>query len=244
MKNSAAYVRRWFVEKSQFAVLVGPVSEILDDLLAEKAFPGVIYSQSTQGDWWSALGAALGHCPAAPPLGGTDWYSPAATWWCRRAALSMRAGCSAAEAAALNKEKFITDFIAELNREPHAPRAFPACFPNDELDRRAARQAGEKEWGDWIDGPYAVCLRRFSAESCVRKESWAKRLRDHFDGQGEALDDLAMFDLVEALESLMLPFAPSERPSGTPGEVVDRALDLLRLGRELPYAGVVGFKGE
>ena len=44
-----------------------------------------------------------------------------------------------------------------------------------------------------------------------------------------------LFDLVERLESLLLPFAPWERGSCTPGKAIDRSLDALSLGREQPY---------
>ncbi len=81
------------------------------------------------------------------------------------------------------------------------------------------------------------CLRRFSGESCVGKEALRARIRLHMDDvPGYRLDDNALFDLVERLESLVLPFAPWQRESGTPGRAIDAPLAMLGLGVELPYA--------
>jgi hypothetical protein len=150
--------------------------------------------------------------------------------------LGLKQGLSVEDAAARNRACFIDAFVRALAEEPLALVAFPAAFPNERLDSDAAVRCAAAEWESWIDGGYAVCLRRFSGESCVRKESLAKRIRLHLDqAPGYHLDAAALFDLVERLESLVLPFAPWQRDGGTPGRAIDAPLAQLGLGVELPY---------
>lgn len=230
--DDQGYVSRWFLNKDAFLSSSGASETQFEDLLAAGAMPGVIYSQSSDGDWWSILGAAE---DSAAPAGGEDWYSPAAVWWCRRAILAIRQGSSAEAAAQVNKEHFLKGFVGSLALEPLAKRAFPSAFLGDRVET-SARKVAEAEWDSWISGGYAVCLRRFSAETCIRKESLGHCVREHFAGAEEnRLDDQTLFDLVERLEALILPFSPWERPNCTPGKAVDPALEFLQLGREYPY---------
>lgn len=231
-----SYVRRWFICKEEFADQLGVEEAVVDELICAGAHPGIIYSFSEKG-WWSALGAALGAMPPQPPRGALHFYSPAALWWARRALLRVRRGCSIDEAAGRNRQDFVGDFVSRLAREQFADRAFPGAFAGDRVDRAGAFQAASKQWSDWLNGSYAVCLRRFSAESCIRKESLARRIRDHFEGVETLPDEDVLFTLAEQLESYVLPFAPSERAGGTPGRTIDRMLAELALGRERPYNG-------
>ncbi len=238
--SDLAYARRWFLDEPTFLAAVGAPETVTRSLLTAKAMPGAIYARSPTGDWWSALGAARGEMPPAPPAKGEYWYAPAAVWWGRRAILAVRSGASPEAAAEANLQAFVRDFHASLAVQRFADRAFSACFAQDgTIASQAAEAAAREEWSSWLSGVYAVCLRRFSAASCVEKESLARRLRDHFEVPGEALDESMVFDLIERLEGLMLPFAPSERPSCTPGHVVDRGLASLNLGAEFPYEGAL-----
>jgi hypothetical protein len=219
-----AYVQRWFLTPELFHRQLGAAPDLVERLIEAGAMPGAIYAEQ-DGVWWSALGAT-------EPPAGIIWYAPAALWWGRRAMLGLKQGLSVEEAAARNRAHFIETFVHALAGEPLARVAFPdAC-----LDPDAAGRCAAAEWESWTGGGYAVCLRRFSGESCVRKESLGKRIRLHMDRvPGYLLDDEALFDLVERLESLILPFAPWQRDGGTPGRAIDGPLAQLELGIELPY---------
>jgi hypothetical protein len=223
-----AYVQRWFLTPELFHRQLGAVPDLVERLIGAGAMPGAIYAEQ-EGVWWSALGAT-------EPPSGTIWYAPAALWWGRRAMLGLKQGLSVQETAARNRIHFIATFLRALSGEPLARLAFPDAFPNERLDPAAAARCAAAEWESWIGGGYAVCLLRFSGESCVRKESLGKRIRLHMDQvPGYLLDDETLFDLVERLESLVLPFAPWQRDGGTPGRAIDGPLAQLELGVELPY---------
>jgi hypothetical protein len=224
-----AYVQRWFLPPELFCRQIGAAPDLVEKLIDAGAMPGPIYAEH-DGAWWSALGAT------EPPPPGGRCYAPAALWWGRRAMLSLKQGRSIDEAAARNRTHFIAAFVRALAEEPLALVAFPDAFPDERLDAGAAARCAVPEWESWIRGGYAVCLRRFSGESCVRKESLGKRIRLHMDRvPGYHLDDDSLFDLVERLESLVLPFAPWQRDVGTPGRAIDGPLAQLGLGIELPY---------
>lgn len=228
--ETISYFTRYFIEKDEFVENSGAPEPLVDDLLAAGAMPGIIYSYSEKEGWWSVLGTAS----PLQPSEGRHFYSPAALWWCRRALMEVRRGKSPSAAALSNRRRFVDTFVEKVGSEPFAGRAFPSAFANGSLDNAAARKVAEGEWGDWIGGGYGVCLRRFTAETCIRKEALGRRIKDHFEHDDRLSDDI-LFDLVEQLESLLLPFAPWERESCTPGKTVDRSLAALSLGREQPY---------
>jgi hypothetical protein len=232
------YVAKHFIDFETFVRRCGGSADQVEALLAAKAAPGVIYSQSQDGFWWSALAGYVGASDASPPAGGTDWYAPSAVWWVRRAILTSRAGMDPQGAANLNQDTFIEQFFEALTSVAHAKLNYPICFENETLATNAARQVALKEWEGWVSGAYAVCLAAFSGESCVRKEVYAWRIRNHHDNSDASLllSSTELFDLTEQLASLLMPFAPFERSSGTPGKAIDRTLAALNVGIEEPYA--------
>jgi hypothetical protein len=70
----------------------------------------------------------------------------------------------------------------------------------------------------------------------VRKESLGamlkRRVADGGDLSGSAGE---LLDACAALQQHLLPFAPWERPSGTPGRTIDVIVPALGLGIEQPY---------
>ena len=225
--DARRYVERWFWTLDDLAEAVGVTSSRIEQLIAAKCAPGPIYARSSDG-WWSALGAE-----GAPPA-GEHWYSPGAAWGLRQAELAARGGNSLAEAADLLREHFAGRFAAALGHQRHARLAFAACFSGDAVDPEAARLAAHEEWASWIQGGYGVCLRVFTAETCVVKESlgaWLKAAVAEPD-----YDAAALLADAEALAGLLLPFAPWQRASGTPGRTIDRLLCEQRLGDDRPYA--------
>jgi len=230
-----AYVRRWFVPFETLVRRSGGSAEQVEALIAAGAAPGAIYAGRPGGGWWSTLAAFKGEDSVEPPAGSEGWYTPAALYWLRRALLVLREGASPAEAAERNRDAFVDQFVAALKAEPLASANYPEAFDGAELDIDSARRMGVTEWGYWRTGAYAICLRSFTGAASVAKESVAKKIKEELAARERTISDFELLDLVERLASLMLPFAPSERPSCTPGVTVDRVIELLKLGHEEPY---------
>lgn len=219
------YVERWFWTLEALADAVGITSDQALELIDAGCAPGPIYMLGGQG-WWSALGDD-------PMPAGEAWYAPGATWWLRRAVRACRTGASPVEAAEIAREGFVTAFTAALGRIPDAAMAFPDCFVAGMIDPDAARVAACQEWQSWIDGGYGVCLRVFTPDSCIAKESLGAAMKAAL--ASGSYDTAVLLDQAEALAGLILPFAPWQRPVGTPGRTIDRLLAEQKLGRERPY---------
>ena len=132
------------------------------------------------------------------------------------------------------RDTFADRFAVALGHQRYARLAFATCFSDDAIAPDAARVAAWDEWASWIQGGYGVCLRVFTAESCVAKESLGASLKAAL---AEAdYDPAALLADAEALAGLLLPFAPWQRASGTPGRTIDRLLRERRLGDDRPYA--------
>ncbi len=230
-----AYVHQWFVPFDTLVRRSGGSREQISALIEAGAAPGAIYALSPDGGWWSALDAFEGEGSSEPPAGSECWYTPAALYWLRRALLARREGASPAEAAERNRDAFIDQFIAALKAEPLASDNYPEAFNGDRLNVDLAGRIGITEWDNWRTGAYAVCLRSFTGATCVTKESLAKNIKAELAGEQRTVDEYELLDLTERLNSVMLPFAPTERPTRTPGVTVDRVFELLKLGREEPY---------
>lgn len=226
--TTQAYVERWFIPFGELVTRSGGRDSVIAALIEAGAAPGPVYIR-TGDDWWHALQDE----PA--PDDGERWYAPAAAYWLRRAILAMRDGASVIEAARMNHDHFATQFATALANEPLALAPFGETMVDGSINPIAARQRAQAEWADWINGGYAVCLRSFTGQSCVEKEALGYYLR-RTDPDGS--NELILLDLVERLSTLMLPFAPFQRQTGTPGFAVDRLLSVMQLGREDPYRGL------
>ncbi|MDQ2878914.1 MAG: DUF6058 family natural product biosynthesis protein [Pseudomonadota bacterium] len=231
------YVAAYFMSLDDLAQSCGASVAETEQLIAAGCAPGRIYAFDRAHGWWSALGGYRSGHAGAPPVGHDDHYSPAAAWWLRRAVLGRRQGTSIDASAALNRDIFGRDFGAALAATPEAPVAFPHCFDiAGAIDREAALTQASDEWDAWLDGGYAVCLRIFTGETCVRKESLGAALKRHVAAaEASPLSSDQVIGMCERLAQLMLPFSPWERAHCTPGVTIDRLLDALSLGRELPY---------
>lgn len=221
------YVECWFWTLDELAEAVGVVPARIEQLIAAACAPGPIYAWDGIR-WWSALGAE------GPPPFGERWYSPGAAWGLRQAELATRGGNSPQDAAAALRDRFAERFVVALGRQPHARLAFDACFSGDAIDRKAADIAARSEWESWIQGGYGVCLRIFTAETCVAKEALGARIKAAIGAPG--YDPAALLADAETLAGLILPFAPWQRPVGTPGRTIDRLLREQHLGDDRPYA--------
>ena len=225
--DTRRYVERWFWTLDDLAQAVGVTPARIEQLIAAQCAPGPIYARGPDG-WWSALGA-----DGAAPV-GEHWYSPGAAWGLRQAELATRGGISPREAAVMLRDTFAGRFAAALSHQRHARLAFAACFSGDRVDPVAARDVAEREWASWIQGGYGVCLRVFTAKTCIAKESLGTWLKVALAEPG--YDAAALLAEAEALAALLLPFAPWQRASGTPGRTIDRLLREQCLGDDRPYA--------
>ncbi|MDB5708973.1 MAG: hypothetical protein JWL96_1043 [Sphingomonas bacterium] len=231
------YVVRHFWPIGKLALASGVSEQEAAAMIAGACAPGVIYAFDDKG-WWSALGGYRSGIAGGPSKDAELWYSPAAAWSLRRARLARRGAASLTEAAGANRDWFQAEFADALRAVPEAANAFPSCFDADGMvDRAAAGAQAFEEWAAWLKGGYAVCLRIFSGQTCVAKESLGATLKRHIaDPAVQPMDHGDLLAMCERLAQLMLPFAPWERPVGTPGVTIDRLLRDLSLGGELPYA--------
>jgi len=220
------YMDRWFWTLDDLAEAVGVTPARIGQLIAAGCAPGPIYAWDG-GQWWSALGT-----DGSPPA-GEHWYSPGAAWGLRQEELASRAGMTPREAAAMLRDRFAQAFVAVLATQRHARLAFPHCFADDAVDPAAARAAAHDEWASWLGGGYGVCLRVFTAETCVAKEALGTYIKAAV-AQPD-YDAASVLAEAEALAGLILPFAPWQRPVGTPGRTIDRLLLDQGLGDDRPY---------
>ncbi len=224
-----SYVARYFWRLPELAAATGLTEEEVQRLIRAGCGPGPIYAWS--GRWWSALSACRGADAPAPPDQGELYYSRSAAWDLRRAALLTREGATFTAAADANRDNFVSRFANLLPVVEGAEAAFPSCWPKGVFDRARAETAAGEEWAIWLQGAYGVCLRVFNASTCIHKETLAARLKLRV-ADGMPLD---LLDEAQALAVLILPFAPWERLTGTPGLTIDLLLARLALGDDLPY---------
>lgn len=82
-----------------------------------------------------------------------------------------------------------------------------------------------------LQGGWAVCLRRWDGHHVVTKDLGRARI-DALAQGADILTDawrLKLFNAVERLDAVALPFAPYERPHGTPGKFIDATRKRYRL---------------
>lgn len=220
------YVSSWFWSKDKLAQAAGITHSQLDELIEAKCIPGIIYSHHQDEGWWSALAAYRGDVSASPKADGQDFYSPAALWWIRRTLLLLRQGRTTADAAKHNEAHFSSRYIELAAQQPSH-------------DTLSLHDLAGSEWQSWIAGAYAVCLRDFSAGICFRKELLAKGLKQAAINleQAKPEQQLEIIDQTQELASLLLPFAPWERPTATAGLTIDPILEKLELGIDIPHPG-------
>lgn len=221
-----AYVERHFIRLPELAARGGVELGRVQALIAAGALPGPSYRIWRNGAFWSAVGGAHNGDPEGRPV---EWYSPAAAWWIRRASgLDLLPEAIAGQFA----KHFATAFVTELADLADARLAYPDACPGGTFSPEAAARVATAEWADWINGGYGVCLRHWSAADVIAKMLHRGRIIALTAGGTRetlaAAERAALLDAVERLEAVMLPFAPHQRPTGTPGLWIDRML--LRYG--------------
>lgn len=161
----------------------------------------------------------------APVADGCAYYCPAVLHWVRRARLL------APETPGLLDRLqawFTEDFATALQVQAADARQY-AWSHLYGADGRISQSALVDEVNtlsaDWMNGGWAVCLRRWNGHHVVTKDLERARLAALTENATRDLvghERQAVFDAIERLDSVMLPFAPHERPHGTPGLFIDR----------------------
>lgn len=236
-QNQAAfdYVDFWFWDKTVLLNAANIKHPLLKELIEAKAVPGIIYSFHEKGGWWSALAAYKGETQPHPRQGGQDYYSPASLWWLRHSLLSLKKGMSLQETATHNATNFQQQFRILYKKLPLCyPQLSYALPPISEAELNALART---EWKAWISGSYGVCLRDFTADICLRKEALAKTLKAHLSDQSEGpgISQGELLHMAQDLASLLLPFAPWERPTATAGVILDPIIRSFGLGIDIPH---------
>lgn len=236
-RAARTYVEAHFATPDAMAAAAGCAPGRIAEMVAAGIAPGAVYARDPDRGWWSALAGWVDGGEGTPDDGAETWLSPWAAWAFRQARLAGRSGETLDQIARRTAEAFQNDFIVALAAVGPAPLAFPDCFDADgRVDPVSAGARAAVEWRSWLRGGYAVCLRVFTAETCVRKEAFGALLKRH--AADPDLWPMAADEATAAcatLAGLMLPFAPWERPVGTPGKTIDTLLARHDLGREAPY---------
>jgi hypothetical protein len=229
------YMDAWFCDLQALSASCGLSDEDALEFISMGAAPGVIYAHDGNRHWWSALAAYSGNEHPTPQSSWDAWYSPGASWWLRRARLLVDGGASVAQASKNNRDTFVDKFIPGLRNLREASLAYPECFDaNLELIEQAAETAARSEWQAWISGAYGVCLKDFTAHSCIRKETLARQIKAHFQQPTDSgFSNLDILELTQELASLITPFSPWERATCTPGSTIDVVLEAYNLGQDL-----------
>jgi len=175
--------------------------------------------------------------------GAAGWYGVSVTAWLRRAAVLAEA-VPAAELAGAMADGLARDLAAVLDGKAADARAFgwAGLFRGERCDLAAARAYVDGEWAGWMAGGWAVCLRRFDGHSLAVKEIERQRIAAMLAaGVATPAERLALTDAMGRLDAVLLPFAPHERPHGTPGRFLDEPARRLELPWDAPYeAGTTG----
>lgn len=218
---AAAYVAAHCVPAGELAARVGVSPARLAELDAAKVLPAPTYRVGRR----SVISAirALGE----PEADAAGWYGVAVVDWLRRAATLLET-----TPPGWLKEAMADWLAQDLRAELQAQAADAAAFGWAEMfgadgacGLKAVRGYVDGEWRGWMLGGWAVCLRRFDGRHLAVKEIERRRIAA-LTGQGgkpllEPGERLAVVDAMRRLDAVLLPFAPHERPHGTPGIFLD-----------------------
>ena len=219
---AVAYIHRHCVAERDLAAAVGIPAAALQALAEAEVVPCATYRIGPQGVWSQIT--RLGIVDFATAEG---FFAPAAIGWLRRAALLAEDTAPADLRGAL-EAWLAADLATALDAQHDAARAFGwgHLFEGDRCDPILALTEARSCWGDWMDGVWAVCLRRFDGHHLAVKEIERGRIARLTSGcEARALpaaDRLALLDAMARLDAVLMPFAPHERADTTPGLFLDR----------------------
>jgi hypothetical protein len=215
LARSRAYVEITCTPRDQLAAASAVDEATLQRLEAAGGMPAPTYTVFD-----SAIHSPIRALGESPQRGERAFYAPSVIAWLRRASLL--------DADALSLwfgESFEAALLAQaVDARVHG---WTRLFASDgALDREALAAEVLSLNADWMRGGWAVCLRRWNGYHVVTKDLERARIgaitADATRGALSVQERLALQDAIERLEAVMLPFAPFERPHGTPGLFIDR----------------------
>ncbi len=227
------YLEIYFLSLEQFTNAANISPEQFNALIEAKAMPGPIYKIWNNDAVWSPVGGQHGNPDSEQPV--STWYTAAALWPARQAKLMMESeSLSPDQVTPMFEREFTGDFRAALLANGAQAFEYQSLFNGPDLDEQKLLEQSQLEWQSWIGGGYAVCLRRWDGSHPVIKNVEIARIRTLTgDGKKPALttaEQKTLLNAIKRLDEVMLPFAPYQRPLGSPGKWVDQILAKYGLG--------------
>lgn len=227
------YVRRHCLTPSALAQAAGLTEDRLRALIAARGLPQPTYAL---GPTLMVRSAIRSETLAPQP---EEWFGAAVLPWARRAAGSTLPLPALADRL---RQDFAADFRQALLASEGRVHGWTELFDAaGAIDEAAFAKALDEIWEEnWLGGAYGVCLRRFDGHHLVTKLVERSRIRAlTAEGTKPALTAAEATEVMTAmarLDAVITPFAPHERPHGTPGLWIDRIAD--RYGLRHPSAPV------
>lgn len=218
--RSRAYVETIATPRDALAAASGVSEQELAAIKATGALPAPTYVL-----FENAIRSPIAVLGDAPAEGGRAFYCPSVLQWVRRAKLI---GVERSDLLDRLQAWFAEDFAAALKTQAADARlyAWGHLFSADgELVASALSEQVRTLCDEWMNGGWAVCLRRWNGYHMVTKDLERARigaLTENATRELNGAERRTLFDAIERLDSVMLPFAPHERPNGTPGLFMDR----------------------
>ncbi len=229
------YVRRHGLSPRDLAASAGLAEDRLRDLIAARCLPVPTYVLAPALSIRSAIRSE--EVAPAPE----EWFGAAVLPWARRAAGSTR---PLPDLAADLRQEYAADFRRALLASEGRLYGWTELFNSaGSLDEAALLKALDEIWDEnWLGGAYGVCLRRFDGHHLVTKLVERSRIRAlTAEGAKPALtptEAAAVTAAMARLDSVLTPFAPHERPHGTPGLWIDRIAARYGLAHPAPELAV------
>jgi len=227
------YVRRHCLTPQALVQAAGLAEDRLRELVAAGCLPQPTYVLDPS----LAVRSAIRSETLAPKL--EEWFGAAVLPWARRAAESTLPLPALADRL---RQDFADDFRQALLVSEGRVHGWTELFDAaGAIDEAAFTKAFDEIWREsWLGGAYGVCLRRFDGHHLVTKLVERSRIRAlTAEGVKPALTAAEAAEVTTAmarLDAVITPFAPHERPHGTPGLWIDRIAD--RYGLPHPAAPV------
>ena len=227
------YVRRHCLTPPALAQAAGLTEDRLRALIAARCLPAPTYVLDSS----LAVRSAIRSETLAPQP--EEWFGAAVLPWARRAAESTLPLPALADRL---RQDFAADFRQALLASDGRTYGWTELFDTaGDIDEAAFTKALDEIWDEsWLGAVYGICLRRFDGHHLVTKLVERSRIRALTDeGAKPALSPAEAEQVTAAmarLDAVLTPFAPHERPHGTPGLWIDRIAE--RYGLPHPAAPV------
>lgn len=220
-ESAAAYVVRVCVPSTMLAEVCGLSKATLDRLDELSVVPGPTYRIHAD-----SVASAIAKFGVTDRDASEAYFGPAVVSWLRGAAQFSEGEAIANLDGAL--KAWLADDLAQALQRRGAEAeglGWGHLFRAGMRDRDLVYAEVKSYWAGWMTGGWAVCLRRFDGHHLATKEIERQRISRLTDaGQASGLsyqERVALFDAIDRLDAVLLPFAPHERQAGTPGRFID-----------------------